>query len=90
MTEKNAEHLNQLMEECDALLAQIDLALQQDLAEKLRLQLEIQRQALSNSREGVNERAGDHSEDGGRVSEGIHEAIDDLVKAIKETSRILN
>jgi hypothetical protein len=25
----------------------------------------------------------------GRVSEGIHEAIDDLIKAIRETARIL-
>jgi hypothetical protein len=63
--------------------------LYQGLAEEQRLQLEIQQAALAESKAKLENSTGQAGERAGRVSEGIHEAIDDLVKAIKETARIL-
>ncbi len=89
MREMDATNLDQILAECDRLLEEINSELYQGLADEQRLQLEIQQAALAESKaklENITSRAGEGT---GRVSEGIHEAIDDLIKAIRETARIL-
>ena len=87
--EMNTTHLDQLLAESDRLLDKIGSELYQDLAEEQRLQLEIQQAALAELKTKVENGAGQTGEDAGRVSEGMHAAIDDLVEAIRETARIL-
>ena len=88
--EMDAIHLDQLLAESDRLLEKIESELYEDLAEEQRLQLEIQQAAIAESKARLENSASQTSEGTSRVSEGIHAAIDDLVKAIRETARILN
>jgi hypothetical protein len=88
--EMDATHLDQLLAESDRLLEKIESELYEDLAEEQRLQLEIQQAAIAESKARLENSTSQTGEGTSRVSEGIHAAIDDLVKAIRETARILN
>jgi hypothetical protein len=90
MNEVDRDHLDSVLAECDELLEKIDSELYRDLAEEQRLQLEIQQAALHESKEKLEKSTDDASGGAGSLSEGMHEAIVDLVKAIKETSRLLS
>ncbi|MGA9478044.1 MAG: hypothetical protein WBV21_09705 [Desulfobacterales bacterium] len=91
MEEMDATNLDQLLAESDRLLQKIDSELCQDLSEEQRLQLEIQLATLAETKAKLENYTSQAGEGFGRVSDGIHEAIDDLViEAIQETARILN
>ncbi|MGA8018729.1 MAG: hypothetical protein WBV95_00600 [Desulfobacterales bacterium] len=91
MEEMDATNLDQLLAESDRLLEKIDSEFYQDLAEEQRLQLEIQLADLAESKATLENYTSQAGEGFGKVSDGIHEAIDDLViEAIRGTARILN
>jgi hypothetical protein len=85
----DGKNLDDLLAECDSLLEKIDSELIDEVAEEKRLQLEIQQAALRKSKAVAEMAAGPDSGPAGSFSEGMHEAIDELVKAIRETALIL-
>lgn len=89
MNKLDPEYLDDLLTECDSLLEQLKGELYNDLAEEKRLQLEIQQAALKKSKAQAENAAESDSGAAGSFSGGMHEAIDDLVKAIRETAQIL-
>jgi hypothetical protein len=89
MKELEGKNLDDLLSECDSLLEQLKTELYNDLAEENRLRLEIQQAALEKSKDRVENVAESVPGRGGSFSEGMHEAIDDLVRAIRETARLL-
>lgn len=82
--------IKELLSEADALIQKIHTEFTDEVEEEKRLQLEARRADLEASRENVASITENRPrETDNRPSSGIHEAIDDLVSAIKETSRIL-
>lgn len=90
---KNPESKNieQLLAEADALLEQIDSDVISEMEEEHRLQLEIQAQELKKIKSelhGKTEKK--HAPDTGHGAEGMHEAIVEIVKSMRDLTKFLS
>ena len=87
----NYEDIEQLLAEADDLLQQIDPKIIEYLKEEQRAQLEEQAQILKKLKSEVQDKIGKEEPSKSRpYSEGMHEAIDDIVKAMKALSSYLS
>jgi F0F1-type ATP synthase membrane subunit b/b' len=78
------EDIEQLLAEADDLLKQIDREVIEDMEEERRLQLEQHAQSLKKLKSQVHDKIGkEGTSESGSYSEGMHEAMDDIVKAMK-------
>ena len=79
--------INQLMAEADALVQQINANFLEQLEETHKIQFENYVQRLNSIKSTVKETADKKAApEGGQYGEGIHEAIVDIVKAMKSLS----
>jgi F0F1-type ATP synthase membrane subunit b/b' len=85
------EDIEQILAEADDLLQQIDPEISEYLEEEQRAQLEQQAQSLKKLKSEVQDKIGKEGPEKSRpYSEGMHEAIDDIVKAMKALSSYLS
>jgi len=78
------EDIEQLLAEADDLLQQIDPEIIEYMEEEQRAQLEQQAQKLKKLKSEVQDKIGEEGPSKSRpYSEGMHEAIDDIAKAMK-------
>jgi hypothetical protein len=85
------EDIEQILAEADDLLSQIDPEILADLDEEQRAQLEQQAQSLKELKSEVQDKIGkEEPAQSGRYSEGMHEAMDDIVKAMKDLASYLS
>ena len=78
------EDIEKILAEADDLLKQIDPEVIQHMEEERRLQLEQHAQSLKKLKSEVHDKIGQDGEsESGSYSEGMHEAMDDIVKAMK-------
>lgn len=90
MKDASADDIEQLLREADLLIQRIQTEVSDDLEEEKRQQLEARQAELKASSAKVAAIADDGKPAPyERWGAGIHEAIDDLVAAIKETARLL-
>jgi hypothetical protein len=85
------EDIEQLLAEADDLLQQIDPEIIADLKDEQRAQLEQQAQSLKKLKSEVQDNIGKEGPaESFHYSEGMHEAIDDIVQAMKALSSYLS
>lgn len=85
------EDIEQILAEADELLQQIDPEIIEYLKEEQRVQLEQQAQTLKKLKSEVQDKIGKEVPSKSRpYSEGMHEAIDDIVKAMKDLANYLS
>ena len=85
------EDIEQILAEADDLLQQIDPKIIEYLKEEQRAQLEQQAQSLKNLKSEIQDKIGKEEPSKSKpYSEGMHEAIDDIVKAMKTLSNYLS
>jgi F0F1-type ATP synthase membrane subunit b/b' len=85
------EDIEQILAEADDLLQQIDPEIIEDLEEEERAQLEQQAQSLQKLKSEVQDKIGKEGPSQARpYSEGMHEAMDDIVKAMKALASYLS
>ncbi len=85
------EDIEQVLAEADDLLQQIDPEIIAYLEEEQRAQLEQQAQSLKKLKSEVQDRIGKEGPSKSKpYSEGMHEAIDDIVKAMKALASYLS
>ena len=85
------EDIEQILAEADDLLKQIDPEIIEHMEEERRLQLEQHAQSLKKLKSEVHDKIGkDGASEGGSYSEGMHEAMDDIVKAMKALASYLS
>ena len=85
------EDIEQILAEADDLLQQIDPEIIEYLKEEQRAQLEQQAQTLMKLKSEVQDKIGKEATSKSRpYSEGMHEAIDDIVKAMKDLASYLS
>lgn len=85
------EDIEQIMAEADELLQQIDPEIIEYMEEERRLQLEQHAQGLKKLKSEVHEKIGNEAApESGSYSEGVHEAIEDIVKAMKGLASYLS
>jgi hypothetical protein len=85
------EDIEQILAEADDLLQQIDPKIIEHLKEEQRAQLEQQAQILKKLKSEVQDQIGKAEPAQSRpYSEGMHEAMDDIVKAMKDLSSYLS
>ena len=85
------DDIEQILAEADDLLQQIDPKVIEYLKEEQRAQLEQQAQSLKKLKSEVEDKIGKEGPSESRpYSEGMHEAIDDIVKAMKALSSYLS
>jgi len=90
MSDPTRVDVDQLLREAEALMASIENEFGADLEEERRERLAARVQALQAGRKKLADLAGGSEPAAdSRPSSGIHEAIDDLLKAIQETTRLL-
>ena len=78
------EDIEQLLAEADDLLQQINSEIIKDIEERRRAQLEEHAQRLKKLKSEVQDKIGKEGPSKSRpYSEGMHEAMDDIVKAMK-------
>jgi hypothetical protein len=78
------EDVEQILAEADELLRQIDPEIVEYMDEEQRTQLGQQAQSLKKLRSEVQDKIGkEGSPEGSTYAEGMHEAIEDIVKAMK-------
>ncbi len=78
------EDIEQILAEADELLQQIDSEIIEDMEEEQRAQLEQQAQSLKKLKSEVQDKIAKEGPSQSRLySEGMHEAMDDIVKAMK-------
>jgi hypothetical protein len=83
--------IDQLMAEADALVNQINASFLEEIEEKHRIQFEQQVQRLKSIKSTVKAKAEKKAaSEGGQYGEGIHEAIVDIVKAMKSLTGYLS
>jgi hypothetical protein len=83
-TKYSTPYIDQLMAEADALVHQINANFLEELEETHRIQFERHVQRLQSIKSKVKAKADKKPAlEGGRYGEGIHEAIVDIVKAMK-------
>jgi hypothetical protein len=85
----NPEDVNEILNNADALIEQIEAELKMDLEDQRQLEFETRMANLKKRAAEVKERFSEEDLKRGRVSEGIHEAIDELAQAIRDTAGIL-
>ena len=84
------EDIEQVLAEADALLSQIDPEIVKDMEERRRAQLEEHAQRIKKLKSEVQGKIGKEGTPGsGAYGEGMHEAIEDIVKAMKGLSSYL-
>lgn len=87
----NYEDIEQLLAEADDLLQQIDPEIMAYLEEEQRAQLEQQAQRLKELKSEVQGKIGKEGPSKSKpYSEGMHEAMDDIVKAMKDLASYLS
>jgi hypothetical protein len=85
------EDIEQILAEADDLLQQIDPEIIEDLEEEQWAQLEQQAQSLKKLKSEIQDKIGKGGPSQGRpYSEGMHEALDDIVKAMKALASYLS
>jgi hypothetical protein len=85
------EEIEQLLAEAEELLQQIDSEIIEYMEEGQRIQLEQQAQSLKKLKIEVREKIGkEGAPESSSYSEGVHEAIEDIVKAMKGLSSYLS
>ena len=85
------DDIEQILAEADDLLQQIDPQIIEYLKEEQRAQLEKQAQSLKKLKSEVEDKIGQEGPSKNRpYSEGMHEAIDDIVKAMKALTSYLS
>ncbi len=93
MTDPFEEKISQLMREAEVLLESLNAELAADADDRRRIELESARTALRESRRGLEtaaKEASEGKEEAQRLSSGYHEAIEAVVKAIKDTTRLFS
>jgi seryl-tRNA synthetase len=87
----NYEDIEQILAEADDLLQQIDPEIIAYLEEEQRAQLEQQAQSLKKLKSEVQDKLGKEGPSKSKpYSEGMHEAMDDIVKAMKDLASYLS
>lgn len=85
------EDIEQILAEADDLLQKIDPQIIEYLEEEKRAQLEEQTQSLKELKAEVQDKIGkEKPSPSAPYSEGVHEAIEDIVKAMKGLARYLS
>jgi hypothetical protein len=85
------EDIEQLLAEANDLLQQIDPEIIEYLEEEQRVQLEQQAQSLKNLKSEVQDRIGKEGTPESRsYGEGMHEAMEDILKAMKALTSYLS
>ncbi len=85
------EDIEQILAEADDLLQQIDPEIAAYMEEGQRAQLEQQAQSLKKLKAEVQDKIGKEGpSQSGPYSEGMHEAMDDIVKAMKDLASYLS
>ena len=85
------EDIDQLLAEADDLLQQINPEIIKDIEERRRAQLEEHAQRLKKLKSEVQDKIGkEGTPEDGSYSEGMHEAMDDIVKAMKALASYLS
>ena len=85
------EDIEQILAEADDLLKQVDPEITEYMKEEQRSQLEQQAQSLKKLKSEVQDKIGEEGPSKSRLySEGMHEAIEDIVKAMKALSSYLS
>ena len=85
------EDIEQMLAEADDLLQQIDPEIIEYMEEEQRAQLEQQAQKLKKLKSEVQDKIGEEGPSKNRpYSEGMHEAIDDIAKAMKALASYLS
>jgi CDGSH-type Zn-finger protein len=85
------EDIEQILAEADELLQEIDPEIIKDLEEEQRAQLEQQAQSLKQLKSEVQDKIGKEGPSQSRpYSEGMHEAIEDIAKAMKALASYLS
>lgn len=85
------EEIEQILAEADELLQQIDSELIEYVEEEKRAQLEQQAQSLKERKIEVQDKIGKKgAPESSSYSEGVHEAIEDIVKAMKALASYLS
>jgi len=85
------EDIEQILAEADELLQQIDPEIIEYMEEDERAQLEQQAQSLKKLKSEVHDKIGkEGTSEGTSYSEGVHEAMDDIVKAMKALASYLS
>jgi hypothetical protein len=86
-----SEDIEQILAEANDLLQQIDPEIIEYLEEGKRAQLEQQAQSLKKLKSEVEDKIGKEGPSQGRpYSEGMHEAIDEIVKAMRDLASYLS
>ncbi len=81
--------IDRVVAEADDLIRQIYSEKTEGMGEEQRTAYEQKVKRLEELKAVVREKSGGPQESGGSVSEGIHSAIDDLVRAVNETAKEL-
>ena len=85
------EDIEQILAEADELLQQINPEIIKDIEEKRRAQLEEHAQRLKKLKSEVQEKIGKEGKpESISYAEGMHEAMDDIVKAMKDLANYLS
>jgi hypothetical protein len=85
------ENIEQILAEADELLQQIDPEIIKDMEEDCRAQLELQTQSLKKLKSEVQHKIGKEGKPENRsYGEGMHEAMDTIVKAMKDLASSLS
>lgn len=85
------EDIEQILAEADELLQQIDPEIIEYMEEEQRAQIEKQAQSLKDLRHEVQHKIGNEGvPESSSYSEGVHEAIEDIVKAMKALAGYLS
>jgi hypothetical protein len=85
------EDIEQILAEADNLLQKIDPKIIEYMQEEQRAQLEQQAQSLKKLKSEVQDKIGKEGASKGRLySEGMHEAMEDIVKAMKALANHLS
>ncbi len=85
------EDIEQLLAEADELLQQIDPEILEYLEEEQRDQLAEQAQSLKKLRSELQDKIGkEEPSQSGNYSEGMHEAMEDIMKAMKTLASYLS
>jgi len=78
------EDIEQILAEADILLKQIDPEIIEYMEDERRLQLEQHAESLKKLKSEVHDKIGnEETPESGSYSEGMHEAMDDIAKAMK-------
>ena len=85
------EDFEKILAKADDLLKQIDPKVLEFMEEERRLQLEQHAQSLRRLKSEVHDKIGkEETSESGSYSEGMHEAMDDIVKAMKALAGYLS